>query len=270
MSNAEKTPLAARTRTARCGHAVPSHPGNAKVPCADCALPFEPSKPKAFTCEGCGIEATASRTGPRQRWCSKRCGDWGRTHPGVSTPPVSTCARCDEPLNRIGQKYCSRWCGEVARGVRLPAPLQTRICALQECAAVFQPISERQRCCCEAHGKTHSHRQYRAAGKEVREPWGDKRRDAYHRRRALKKSATSGEPVRFSEVADRDGWTCGICSELVDRNLSYPDPLSPSLDHVIPLSRGGSHDPSNVQLSHLACNLSKGNRVKGRPLALAG
>jgi 5-methylcytosine-specific restriction endonuclease McrA len=41
--------------------------------------------------------------------------------------------------------------------------------------------------------------------------------------------------------------------------------MSVSLDHVIPLSRGGNHEPGNVQCSHLACNVRKGARVDARP-----
>ncbi|MFI6594983.1 HNH endonuclease [Nonomuraea sp. NPDC050536] len=135
---------------------------------------------------------------------------------------------------------------------------------------VFQPKSKRQYCCCEAHGKIHSHRKYRAAGKEVREEWGDARRERYHRRRALKKQASTGDPVRFSEIAERDKWTCGLCRKRVAPALAWPDPMSPSLDHVIPLTKGGLHDPANVQLAHLQCNTRKNNRGGGEQLALIG
>src|SRR5699024_2990102 len=57
---------------------------------------------------------------------------------------------------------------------------------------------------------------------------------------------------------DRDGWICGICDDPVDRAMEYPDPMSVSLDHIIPLSKGGSHTPENVQCAHLDCNLRKG------------
>jgi 5-methylcytosine-specific restriction endonuclease McrA len=38
-----------------------------------------------------------------------------------------------------------------------------------------------------------------------------------------------------------------------------PDPMSPSLDHILPLSKGGTHEPRNVQLAHLGCNVRKYN-----------
>jgi len=33
--------------------------------------------------------------------------------------------------------------------------------------------------------------------------------------------------------------------------LAISDPLSPSLDHIIPISKGGSHERKNTQLAHL-------------------
>jgi hypothetical protein len=35
------------------------------------------------------------------------------------------------------------------------------------------------------------------------------------------------------------------------------DPPSPSVNHIIPKSRGGTNDPRNLQIAHLRCNLLK-------------
>ena len=60
---------------------------------------------------------------------------------------------------------------------------------------------------------------------------------------------------------ERDGWVCQLCIEPVDPELRYPDHMSASLDHVIPLSRGGHHTWENVQLAHLICNTRKCARI---------
>ena len=33
--------------------------------------------------------------------------------------------------------------------------------------------------------------------------------------------------------------------------------MAASLDHIIPLSQGGTHTYNNVQLAHFLCNISK-------------
>ena len=66
------------------------------------------------------------------------------------------------------------------------------------------------------------------------------------------------------ELAKRDGADCGICGEPVDMSLRRKDEggvMCPSVDHVIPRSRGGTHDPENLQLAHLYCNQKKSDRL---------
>jgi hypothetical protein len=86
----------------------------------------------------------------------------------------------------------------------------------------------------------------------------------------------TSEPVlhfKRVDIYERDNWTCQLCLKSVNPNLAFPDSMCASLDHVIPLSRGGSHKSSNVQLAHLRCNTSRGNKVEGlspRPAIVLG
>lgn len=52
-------------------------------------------------------------------------------------------------------------------------------------------------------------------------------------------------------VFARDGYACVYCGS----------PLNLSLDHIIPQSRGGSHDPDNLCTCCRSCNSSKGART---------
>lgn len=55
-----------------------------------------------------------------------------------------------------------------------------------------------------------------------------------------------------SFIFSRDGYVCKYCG-------SDKTPLH--CDHVIPVTRGGSDDPSNLTTSCKFCNLSKGDRL---------
>lgn len=55
---------------------------------------------------------------------------------------------------------------------------------------------------------------------------------------------------------------CGICGKPVDFSLKYPHPLSPTVDHIIPVSKGGHpSDISNLQLAHRCCNRQKSDKL---------
>lgn len=68
------------------------------------------------------------------------------------------------------------------------------------------------------------------------------------------------EVPRFA-VFERDDFTCHICRLPIDMSIPAPDPLSPSIDHVIPLARGGKHELANVAAAHFGCNARKGDRI---------
>lgn len=92
------------------------------------------------------------------------------------------------------------------------------------------------------------------------------------RRRARKRNAERVEAVDRLVVFERDGWACQICGEKVDRNAQVPDERAATVDHILPLARGGDHTYANVQTAHFLCNSLKGDRVPegGEQLRLVG
>lgn len=71
-----------------------------------------------------------------------------------------------------------------------------------------------------------------------------------HKRRAKKKG---GDRIALDVLYNRDKGVCQVCKLPCLRKVA-------SLDHIKPLSKGGKHIWSNVQLAHLVCNARKGNR----------
>lgn len=56
-------------------------------------------------------------------------------------------------------------------------------------------------------------------------------------------------------VARRDNNTCQICGRiLLDREIE--------IDHIIPFSRGGTSDESNLRVTCLECNRKKGKKIE--------
>jgi 5-methylcytosine-specific restriction endonuclease McrA len=82
------------------------------------------------------------------------------------------------------------------------------------------------------------------------------KRKAKRYRRRLKQAAYV-EDVWRSKVYERDHWHCQLCHKPVRRDKPVPHPLAPTLDHIVPLARGGEHSYANVQLAHFICNAVK-------------
>ena len=68
------------------------------------------------------------------------------------------------------------------------------------------------------------------------------------------------EAARKKILATQD--ICGICGKPVDKTLRSPHPMSATVDHIIPVSKGGHpSDLSNLQLAHRSCNREKSNKL---------
>ena len=86
-----------------------------------------------------------------------------------------------------------------------------------------------------------------------------------HHERAIKYGCVYDSSVTLKKLIKRDGLRCAICGEMCDpddRSWSkYSGPMRPSIDHIIPMAKGGGHIWSNVQVAHLICNTIKSDKV---------
>jgi 5-methylcytosine-specific restriction endonuclease McrA len=69
-----------------------------------------------------------------------------------------------------------------------------------------------------------------------------------------------GERIQVDALVLRDGFDCQICHEPIDWSKRGSRRLSPSVDHIVPISKGGEHVYENCRMVHFGCNAKKGNR----------
>ena len=74
----------------------------------------------------------------------------------------------------------------------------------------------------------------------------------------------NGRPYRRLCTAVRaSGDPCWLCGHDIDHTLPATDPWSWTLDHLVPLSKGGDLlDPANARSAHRRCNSARGNRTE--------
>ena len=234
-------------------------------------------RPESITCAHCGVEKQVGRRGPIPTYCSGACRAAvkyertlvdGRYEAGLARARRRTARRQQDSAQPC--PYC---------GAPMANPRRVQ-CGLEACRlrAAAERMRQLQRDY-KAERGVWPHRRYpesqRAASLRRRQKHGHwrtlypARAAAYDaRRRALVEQARTDETFTPIDVHDRDDWTCRLCLLPIDPEIAWPDSMSPSVDHIVPLSRGGAHAMSNVQSAHLGCNSSKGDKDMADAVAL--
>jgi endogenous inhibitor of DNA gyrase (YacG/DUF329 family) len=86
---------------------------------------------------------------------------------------------------------------------------------------------------------------------------------------AKRRGMTTPITMNVYDLAARDGTLCHICRKRVDMALSGMAKQGPTIEHITPVSLGGTNDPSNLALAHRHCNTSRGNRGHSQLLLIA-
>lgn len=125
---------------------------------------------------------------------------------------------------------------------------------------IADPKLKAKRLAATAKWRAENREHLRESERAYREANPDYKRTKDHRSRA-RRLGVFVEDVKLSVLFARDAGRCGICGEQADMATRWPDPLTATIDHVIPMSRGGLHEYANVQLAHAVCNSRKNDRV---------
>lgn len=245
--------------------------------CQHCSAPFEATYPLAKWCSRrCEYKARALRLSaaplPTTAQCAVCCAPYrprsddrtptcGRScskrYPALFKPPIAPLA----PFTRVHFKACTECkrsfvarnalrelCSDKCRNDRLLRRLRENYVGAQRrtldcayCGDSFDTNRSLSKYC----SKTCAKRS---------EPKSDRKR--------ARLAGVTYEPIDRSAVFVRDGWRCQICGCRTPAKLrGTMHDKAPTLDHRIPVSRGGTHTYDNVQCACRQCNSLKSDRV---------
>lgn len=115
------------------------------------------------------------------------------------------------------------------------------------CNCLYVPKNKQQIYCCDAHARKAKKPTERAT------------------RRARTRNQIVDKDITLQALYIRDNGRCYLCGEKCNwDDIEYKDgkPKAgesyPSIDHIIPLSKGGTQSWENVKLAHRHCNSIKG------------
>lgn len=238
-------------------------------------------KPASKACTVCGDEFESPVHG--KKYCSVACSERfvrdRRLEARRTAAPEVNCKHCGERIEgaKANQSYCCtdcrdmylikkrqagslhecKGCGKVFR-----ASHRRQYCTDECKPSVYVPVDKGVKQCefCGDEFTATPNRKYCSPHCGYRANKAKQRSKRKHIDRARANNRRY-EPINPQKVFERDSWLCGICLAPVDRDTVVPAPLAATLDHIVPLSRGGHHELDNVRCAHFMCNSIKSGKL---------
>lgn len=201
-------------------------------------------------CEWCDSILLNTKS-PRRKFCNDICRARYRRSKANETGTYKVkCACCGEVFRTYHdtKKYCSNECRYKSVGShsskRSKIILEKKC---NECGNEYQTNSKAQRFC-SSNCKT----KYNSRLKDL------KRRKYY---------IDGDNTITLAKLINKEKNICYICQQecepndytIDDKGTIISGNRYPSIDHVMPLSKGGKHEWNNIKLAHRICNIKKSN-----------
>lgn len=208
-------------------------------------------------CEICGIAITQSRnSGNPRKTCSRKC----RSRKGTKKQQMmrvveqKQCRICNSTFasNRKAQQTCSKECS------RERARLYSLVKIRQKQSTM--PTTRTIPCgwCGEPRTfdiRTSTPRAYHEACRI------QARRANYRVKTVKRQGCMNPNRITHEQVIDTYGSNCHICKLPIDTTLPRTSKQGLTVDHVIPLSKGGKDEIENLRPAHWICNNWKSDKI---------
>jgi hypothetical protein len=209
-------------------------------------------------CLWCGIDLDQiNKPGSPKKFCSRKHNAEYRQANKPKAPKLSkSCAWCNKTYitNLKKSKFCCSRCRNAYSSDKQVKATQAKNAANPrrfdfDCDRCFQTVQT---------GKPVTRGAY---GRFCHNCSLVKRRERYRIKTAKRQKITN--PIRISAdvLIERDGNVCHICLTQIDLSLARNSRFGATIDHVIPVSKGGADTLDNMKLAHWICNIKKGNKL---------
>lgn len=195
-------------------------------------------------------------THPNQKYCTPECKHENRDK--IRRPETYKCKGCGEPFSpkrKDSRTFCGRectqryQCSEVMDDAKYAVPdgaTEKRPCFNCDEPFPVKPGDRKRKYCSPRCRKKSA---ARIAGST--------------RRKNLKGARV--ETVDPYEICERDKWRCHLCGVRTPKRLRGTfDPRAPEVDHILPITAGGTHNYANLACACRDCNQKKGNKPLGQ------
>ena len=193
-------------------------------------------------CIGCGEEFKPSRYGSRnQKYCSDHCRYLGNKGIRYIVKRLKKCRYCNTTYitKDENKEFCSGTCRKKEKRFNEMVERGPKSCLY--CGNSFYSPTKHycsDECKCKAA----------------------RVKDELRKSERLKRARSNGRfdaDIDIYKLIERDGEYCYLCGDGVHFNNHYNDPKYPTIEHVMPIARGGTHSWDNVKVACRECNTRK-------------
>lgn len=246
-------------------------------------------------CKTCNAYIEPNPRGRKKLYCSKECRPYYVAPKGAG---LSNCQICNKPLDSVGtpgrpKRNCSKKCRLENRARNLRKKPNIKNCKV--CQNTFVTTKEQSKFCStdcriisnrEVNAKKHKNKMaelYPNGLRTVDCGWCGNPRTfditkstptAYHatctkeaqsaryRIKTVKRQKlTSPYRISHEQVVKQYGSDCHICHEPIDLALPRTHRFGLTVDHLMPVSKGGTDDITNLRPAHWICNIKKSDKM---------
>lgn len=199
-------------------------------------------------CKNCGIEFIP-KSNNRITFCTLECYfKWQKKHKREKIKKIRICKICGKEFisGNGGTSYCSDTCREIKRKQcyekqkRIKAKKEAIIKVCVNCGEEFRTTNNCMKFCRQKCSNSY---------------WNRKRE--VKRRKKIQLNGDADYSITLAKLYKRDKGICCLCDVKVNMNVDTNSDEYGSIDHIIPISKGGKHIWANVQLAHRSCNSMK-------------
>lgn len=240
-----------------------------------CELEYKKAQamiPKSY-CLKCGKPLyTLTKHGNLRKFCSDECKQEQRHEERFKYVICDYCGKTFEEKRDSPNIYCSRKCSGKASAARKvliddrgekysnedhKKELLEEYEKLVEQAKHIQYRIKHEKVCIEC-GKPFISKNvtYKCCSEECSKKHQNRNKD--------KRIYRNGKPdlsITLTKLYMRDGGVCQICGRAIDFDCDCNSDYYPSIDHIMPISKGGLHRWDNVQLACRGCNTAKRDKI---------
>ena len=244
-----------------CGADLPPKPkgqrGRQRKYCDRNCNPFiyKPKGAGLSHCQVCGKElANIKPTGRPRRNCSRLCR--GRAHPKRKPAITKSCAYCKKSFEspHPQHRFCCNECRTAQQSLENKRKWQRK----QE-----NKFPNRQKTStCGWCGEPRTFKIGESVSNAYHPECRKEAQSARYRIKTVKRqSKTKRWRISHQEIVRQYGDKCHICNKPIDLDLPRTHTQGLTVDHLVPLSKGGTDDMSNLRPAHWSCNMRKSDKL---------